>query len=108
MRGPRRVVAPASSSLSRRSKSSSKSERDSVCIVSSDRFESDPTGSGAARVEVASKMDILSICPARSGSSSSSRLSMNTSRLLRQVGVEASGFLESTRWLLKEASPDPR
>jgi hypothetical protein len=43
-------------------------------------------------------MDILSICLGRSGSS-------NSSRLLLQVDVQASGFLESTRWLLKPPKP---
>jgi hypothetical protein len=46
-----------SSSLSKRSKSSSKSERDLDCVVSSDWFEPDLAGSGAARVEVVLKMD---------------------------------------------------
>jgi hypothetical protein len=30
---------------------------------------------------------------------------MNSSRSLRQVGVEASGFLESVRWLLRPPKP---
>jgi hypothetical protein len=98
---PRQAVAPTSLSLTKRSKSSSKSERDSDCVVPSDRFESNPTSSGAARVEVASKIDIFSICRTRSRSSNLSRLSMNSSRSLCRVGVEASSFLESTRWLLK-------
>jgi hypothetical protein len=98
-------VAPSSQILRRGSKSSSKSEGDLDYVASSDWFESNPSSPGAARVEVASKMEILSICLARSGCSDSSRLSMNSSRLLRQVGVEASGFLESTRWLLKPPKP---
>jgi hypothetical protein len=89
-------VAPTSFSLSSRSKSSSKSERDLDCVVPSDRFESDLTSSGASRVEVALKMDIFSICRARLGSSKSSRLSMNSSRLLLRVDAEAFDFLEST------------
>jgi hypothetical protein len=98
-------MAPSSSSLSTRSKSSSKSERNLDCVVSSDWFESDPTSSGAARVEVASKTDILSIYSARLRSNNLSRLSMNSSRSLRRVGVEASGFLKSARWQLKPPKP---
>jgi hypothetical protein len=74
-------------------------------VVPSDWFECDPTSSGAAQVEVASKTDIFSICRTRSGNSNSSRLSINSSRSLCQVGVEAFGFLESTRWLLKPPEP---
>jgi hypothetical protein len=48
MEAPQQVVAPTFLSLSKRSKSSSKSERDLDCVVPSDRFESDPTSSGAA------------------------------------------------------------
>jgi hypothetical protein len=40
-----------------------RSERDSDYVASSDRFESDPGSPGAARVEVALKMDIVSISP---------------------------------------------
>jgi hypothetical protein len=58
-----------------------------------------------ARVEVALKTDILMICLARSGSSNSLNLSINSSRLLLRVGVEASGFLELTRWLVKPPKP---
>jgi hypothetical protein len=45
------AMASSSSSLSRQSKSS-KSKRDSDYVASSDRFESDPSSPGAARVEV--------------------------------------------------------
>jgi hypothetical protein len=47
------------------------------------------------------KMDIFSICRAISGSNSSSRLSMNSSRSLLRVDEEAFGSLEFSRWLLK-------
>jgi hypothetical protein len=76
------VVAPTSLSLSRRSKSSSKSERDLDCVFPLDWFESDPTSSSAARVEIASKLYIFSNYRTRSGSSNSLRLSMNSSRSL--------------------------
>jgi hypothetical protein len=88
------VVTPSSRILKRRSKSSSKLERDLDRKASLDRFESDSISPGAALVEVALKTNVLSICLGRSGSS-------NSSRLLLRVDVEASGFLESTRWLLK-------
>jgi hypothetical protein len=70
------VVAPSSLSLNRRSKSSSKLERDSNRVASSlaeaalrnpngnrarassDHFESNPRSPGVARVEVASKTNI--------------------------------------------------
>jgi hypothetical protein len=102
---PRQAVARSSRILRRRSKSSSKSERDLDCVASLDWFESDPSSPSAARVEVASKTINLSICLARSGSSDSSRLSMNLPRSLHRVGVEASGFLGSARWLLKLPKP---
>jgi hypothetical protein len=98
---PRQAVAPTSLSLSSRSKSPSKSERDLDCVVPVDRFESYRTSFGAARVEVTSKTDIFSICRTRSGSSNSSRLMMNSSMSLCRVDVEASDFPELTRWLLK-------
>jgi hypothetical protein len=79
---PRQAVASTSLSLGSRSKSSYKLERDLECAVPSDWFESGPTRSGASRVEVALKTDIFSICRARSESNRSSRLSMNSSRLL--------------------------
>jgi hypothetical protein len=88
------VVAPLSRILKRRSKSSSNSGRDLDREASLDQFESDPTRSGASRVEVALKTDIFSICWARSESNRSSRLSMNPSRLLLGVNEEASGSLE--------------
>jgi hypothetical protein len=105
MEAPRQAVAPTSLSMSSRSKSFSKSKRDLDFVVPSNWFESDPTSPGAARVEVALKMDVFSIYRTRSGCSNSSRLSVNSSRSLCQVGVEASGFLESTRWLLKPPKP---
>jgi hypothetical protein len=71
-------------------------------VVPSDWFESDPASSGASQVEVASKMDIFSICKARSGSSNLSRLSMNSSRLLLRVDLEASGFLEPLATQIQE------
>jgi hypothetical protein len=98
MGGPRRTVAPSSQILKKQSKSSSKSERDLDREASSHRFESDLSSPGAARVEVASKMDALSIYLGRSGSS-------NSSRSLLRVNVEASVFLESTRQLLKPPKP---
>jgi hypothetical protein len=94
MGGSGHAVAPSSRILKKQSKSSSKSERDLDRKVSSDWFESDPSSHGAARVEVVSKMDVLSICMSRLGSS-------NLSRLLLRVDVEAFGFLEWIRWLLK-------
>jgi hypothetical protein len=74
-------------------------------VVFLDWFEFDPTRSGASRVGVASKMDIFSICRARSGSNSSSRLLMNSSRSLLRVDEEASSSLELARWLLKPPKP---
>jgi hypothetical protein len=59
MGAPREAVAPTSLIFSSRSKSSSKSERDLDHVVFSDRFESDPTRSGASRVEVTLKTDIF-------------------------------------------------
>jgi hypothetical protein len=105
MGAPQQAVGSASLSLSKRSKSSSKLERDLDCVAPSDQFKSDPTSPSAARVEVTSKTDTLSICLARWGSSNSSRLSMNSLRSLLRVDVEASSFLESTRWLLKPHKP---
>jgi hypothetical protein len=96
MGAPRQVVAPSSQILKIQSKSSSKSKRDLDCVASSDLFECDLSSSGAARVEVVLKMDILSICLGRSRSSNSSRLSMNSLRLLCRVGVEASCDSSST------------
>jgi hypothetical protein len=63
---PQQAVAPSSRLLRRRSKSSSKSEGDLDCVASSDWFESDSSSPGAARVEVALKTDVLSICLGRS------------------------------------------
>jgi hypothetical protein len=74
-------------------------------VVPSYRFESDLTSSGESCVEIASKTDIFLICRTRSGSSNSSRLSMNSSMSLCRVDVEAPGFLDSTRWLLKPPKP---
>jgi hypothetical protein len=62
MGAARQTVAPKSLILSYRSESSSKLERDLDREVFLDRFESDPTRSGASRVEVVLKMDIFSIC----------------------------------------------
>jgi hypothetical protein len=101
----RQAAAPTSLILSSGSKSSSKLERDLDREVFSDRIESDPNRSGALQVEVALKTDILSICWARSGSSTSSRFSMKSSRELLRVDKEASGSLELARWLLKPQEP---
>jgi hypothetical protein len=101
MGGPRQAVAPTSLSLSSKSKSFSKLERDLDCVVHSDHFETNLTSFRASLVEVTSKTNIFSICRTRSGSSASSGLSMNSSRSLCRVGVEASSFLESTRSQLK-------
>jgi hypothetical protein len=102
---PRQAVAPTSLSLSSRSKSSSKSERNLDCVVCSDQFEFDLTSFGTSWVEVASKTDIFSICRSRSGSNSSSRLSMDSSRSLLQVDEEVISSLQLARWQLKP--PDP-
>jgi hypothetical protein len=99
------AVAPTFLILSSTSKSSSKSKRDLDHVVFIDWFESNPTRSGASRVEVALKTDIFSICWARSGSSISSRLLMKSSRSLLVVDEEASSSLELARWLLKPPKP---
>jgi hypothetical protein len=102
---PRHAVARSSRIFKRRSKSSSKSGRDLDHEASSDWFESNPSSPGAARVEVTLKMDVFLICLGRSGSSNLLRSSMKESRLLRRVVVEASGFLELSRWLMKPPKP---
>jgi hypothetical protein len=73
--------------------------------VFSGRFGFDTNRSGASGVEVTLKMDIFSICWARSGSSMSSRLLMKSSRSLLEIDEEAFGFLELARWLLKPPKP---
>jgi hypothetical protein len=59
---PRQAVALSSPSLRRQSKSSSKSERGSYRVATSDRFESNPSSPVAAQVEVASKNETSSRC----------------------------------------------
>jgi hypothetical protein len=50
-------------------------------------------------------MDVFSICLGGFGSSNSLRSLMKESRLQRRVAVGASGFLESTRWLMEPPKP---
>jgi hypothetical protein len=77
---PKVNVMPSSSAalvkLNDAIESSSKSGRDLDREASLDRFESNPSSPGVARVEVALKTDVLSICLARSGSNDSSTSSM--------------------------------
>jgi hypothetical protein len=73
--------------------------------TSSNRFESNLSSPGVARIEFALKTDIFSICLDRSGSSNSSRSSTKELRLQHQVAAEAFGFLGLTRWLKKPPKP---
>ena len=73
--------------------------------VFSDWNESNPRKAGADQIGVTSKMNCFSISKARSGSSISSRLQMNSSRSLFCFALSASYSPGSARWLLKPPEP---